>query len=64
MKLGRINMAFAPALHDYIRVMSMVQGKTLTEFVNDVMTQHMELNRDTYEQALKFVEGLRSLNDR
>ena len=51
MKAMRINMAFTPELHDYIKVMSKVRGQTLTEFVNDIVGQSLERNKDVYNRA-------------
>lgn len=61
MKAMRINMAFSPQLHSYIQTMSKVKGQTLTEFVNEVMLQHFEQNRETYEKAQELIRNLRSL---
>ncbi len=57
-KLPRINVAFAPDIYDYIKTMSIVTGKTLTEFVNIVLRQYMNDNMDLYEQAKKFRDSL------
>lgn len=61
MKAMRINMAFSPELHDYIKVMSNVKGQTITEFVNEILRQSLEQNRETYEKAQELIRGLRSL---
>ena len=53
-KAVRINMAFPPDLHDYIRIMARVRGQTITEFTNDVIRASMETNAETYEQAKAF----------
>lgn len=61
MKALRINMAFAPELHSYIQTMSKVKGQTLTEFVNEIVRQHYEQNRETFEKAQELIKSLRSL---
>lgn len=61
MKAMRINMAFSPELHDYIKVMSDVKGETITQFVNEILRQSLEQNRETYEKAKELIRGLRSL---
>ena len=57
-KLPRINLAFAPEVHEYITVMSRVRGENLTQFVNMVLKQHMEEHRDIYEKAIEFKNSL------
>lgn len=60
LKARRINMAFTPAVHDYIRIMSDLQGMTITDFVNDILMQHLEQNRESYEAAQELVKRIRS----
>ena len=50
----RINMAFTPEIHDYIRTMAGVRGETVTEFTNAVFKRSMEENAELYEQAKAF----------
>lgn len=50
----RINMAFSPAVYDYIKVMSRVRGESITTFTNTVFERSMAQNRDLYEQAKAF----------
>lgn len=57
-KLPRINMGFTPEIHDYIKTMARVQGKTITEFVNAEMKKSLEANKETYSAAKKFLETL------
>lgn len=59
-KAIRINMAFTPEVHDYIKTMARVRGESVTEFTNYVFRQSMEQNADLYEQAQAFRE---SFND-
>lgn len=42
LKAARINMAFAPDTYDYIRIMAQAKGISITEFVNQLIRQHME----------------------
>ena len=58
MKMTRINMAFDPELYDYIRVMARVYGGTITDFVNVLIRRSYEADRETYEQAKKFIKTL------
>lgn len=55
-KATRINMAFSPTVHDYIRTMARVRGESVTEFTEAVFKQHMEANAETYEKAKAFIE--------
>ena len=53
-KLPRINMAFTPERYDYIKTMSMVRGQTMTEFINHIIQNSLDENREVYEKALEF----------
>lgn len=44
----RINMAFQRPIYDYIRVASGIEGKDMTQFVNDVLEQHRQDHREEY----------------
>lgn len=57
-KLPRINLAFAPDVYAYIKVMSQVRGETLTEFVDHILRQNMESNQEIYNKALEFRKSL------
>lgn len=52
--LDRINMGFRPSNYEYIQIMSRVRGQTYTQFVNDIIADHMKRNADMYEQAKAF----------
>ncbi len=61
-ELQRINMAFAPDVYDYIHVMSVAGGETMTQFVNRVLRLSMENNKDLYDKAkikADFLSGLK-----
>lgn len=58
-EMPRINMAFYPAIHEYITIYSQVCGMSMTEFVNNVLRKSMAANRESYEQALNFRAGLK-----
>ena len=57
-KALRINMAFTPEIHDYIRTMAQVRGQTVTQFTEAVFRKSMEDNAEIYEQAKAFQETL------
>ena len=53
-KALRINMAFTPEVHDYIRTMAQVRGQTVTQFTEAVFRKSMEDNAGIYEQVKAF----------
>lgn len=57
-KAIRINMAFTPANHEYIRVMSKITGKTMTEFTNIVIEKYRQEHPEIYEEAKAILERL------
>lgn len=57
-KLPRYNMAFNPDIYDYITTMSRVSGMNRTQFVNDVLRQHLESHKDIYKKAQEFRKSL------
>lgn len=56
-KAVRINMAFAPDVHDYIRCMARVRGESITAFTEYVFRKSMEDNADLYDQAQAFKDN-------
>lgn len=56
-KAIRINMAFTPDVHEYIKVMARVRGESVTDFTNYVFRQSMEKNEAVYKQAKAFKES-------
>lgn len=54
-KATRINMAFTPENHDYIKTMARVRAQTLTEFCNYVVEQYRLEHKDLYEKAKAFI---------
>lgn len=58
MKLPRMNIAFAPDLHDYVKTMSRATGLTYSEFINHILKAHKEAHGDAYQQAVKIRESL------
>ena len=53
-KMLRINMAFTPEVHEYIRTMAQVRGQTVTQFTEAVFRKSMEDNAAIYEQVKAF----------
>ena len=58
-KMLRINMAFSPAVYDYIRTMARFSGMTITEFTEVVFQKSLEENAALYEQAKAFRESIK-----
>lgn len=56
-KATRINMAFSPSVHDYIKTMARARGESVTAFTEYVFRQSMEANADLYEKAKEFVDN-------
>lgn len=44
--LPRINMAFTPENHDFIKTMAFVTGKSMAEFLNSVVTEYRKKYQD------------------
>lgn len=57
-KLPRINVAFTPANHEYLTIMSRVHGQNLTEFTNAIIEKHRADHMDTYNKAKEFIASL------
>jgi len=58
-KAFRINMAFSPDIHEYIKTMARVRGESVTDFTNYVFRQSMEDNAALYEQAKAFQKSFK-----
>lgn len=57
-KAIRINMAFTPDVHEYIKTMARVRGESITDFTNYVFARSMEENAEVYQRAKEFVDAL------
>ncbi len=47
----RINLAFTPENYDFIQIVSVVSGQTMTEFINHIIDKYREERSDIYEHA-------------
>lgn len=56
-KAVRINMAFSPEVHTYIKTMARVRGESVTDFTNYVFKQSMKDNAELYEKAKEFQDS-------
>ena len=59
-KAVRINTAFTPENHEYVKIMSKITGKTMTEFINVCIEAHRDKNPEQYEKAKEIIA---SMND-
>lgn len=57
-KAIRINMAFTPENHEFIKVMAKITGKTMTEFTNLTIERYRQEHPDLYEQAKAIIDQL------
>lgn len=59
-KAIRINMAFTPSNHEFIKVMSKATGRTMTEFTNLVIDAYQREHPEIMEQARGFLATVNS----
>lgn len=59
-KALRINMAFTPSNHQFIKVMARASGKTMTEFTNLVIEAYQREHPEIMEQAQTFLNTVNS----
>ena len=57
-KAIRINMAFTPENHEFIKIMASITGKTMTEFTNLVIERYRTEHPEIYEQAKAIKDSL------
>ena len=56
----RINMAFTPSNHEFIKVMAKASGRTMTEFTNLVIAAYQREHPEIMQQANAFLETINS----
>lgn len=61
-KASRINMAFTPENHQYLKVMATITGKTITNYTNFVIEKYREEHPEIYDQAKAILDQLQGLN--
>ena len=59
-KATRINMAFTPENHEFIKVMSKATGRTMTELTNDVISAYRNEHPEFMEKAAGFLDFINS----
>lgn len=57
-KAYRINMAFTPDNHEFLRIMGKVTGKTMTQFCNLCIERYRKEHPDIYEKAQEIITAL------
>ena len=57
-KAIRINMAFTPENHEFIKVMAKASGRTMTEFTNLVIAAYQREHPEIMEQARGFLNTI------
>ena len=57
-KATRINMAFTPDNHEYIKVMAKISGKTMTEFTNIIIERYRTEHPELYNQVQEIIKQL------
>ncbi len=56
-KAIRINMAFAPDVHEYINIMSRARGQSITTFTNEVFRNSKQQNLELFNKAKEFLDN-------
>lgn len=59
-KAIRINMAFTPDNHEFIKVLARASGRTMTDFTNLVISAYRREHPELMEQAAQFLETVNS----
>ena len=59
-KAIRINMAFTPSNHEFIKVMAKATGRTMTEFANDIITAYRSEHPEFMAKANSFLQFVNS----
>ena len=56
-KLPRINMAFQKENLEYLQIISRIEGKSITEYVNNLVEQDRQKNSERMEAAKQILKG-------
>lgn len=56
-KLPRINMAFQTSNLEYLQIISRIEGKSITEYVNNLVEQDRQKNSERMEAAKQILKG-------
>ena len=47
----RINLAFTPENYDFIQIVSVVSGQTMTQFINQIIDKYRREHSDVYDRT-------------
>lgn len=47
----RINLAFTPESYDFIQIVSVVSGQTMTQFINQIIDKYRREHSDVYDRT-------------
>lgn len=61
-KASRINMAFTPENHEFIKLLAKASGRTMTELTNDIISAYRQEHPEFMEQARGFLAFINSGN--
>lgn len=56
----RINMAFTPSNHEFIKIMAKASGRTMTQMVNLIVSAYRSEHPEIMEQAQAFLDTINS----
>ena len=59
-KAIRINMAFTPENHEFIKIMAKASGRTMTEFANLVIAAYQREHPEILSEAQSFLDKINS----
>lgn len=59
-KATRINMAFTPSNHEFIKVLSKASGRTMTEMTNQILTAYRNEHPEFLAKAREFLDFINS----
>lgn len=57
-KLKRINMAFSDDNYSYITIMARIKGLSITDFVNEILTESRAKNGAVYDKAVELLKEI------
>ena len=61
--LPRINMAFTPENHDFIKTMAFVTGKSMADFLNHIVTEYRKEYGQDYDAVLEMRKRIMAIKE-
>ena len=62
--LPRINLAFSPENHEYIKTMALITGQTMTEFLNNIITEYRVQYDENYGEIAKMRDKVKAMKNK